>query len=465
MGIMDLGIRASTGRYIVYYLGKNDYGRIDETIRTGLGLYLVLSIFIIAAGFFLGVFFPDIFQSVPEKYYNLIKILFPVLAVNIWFSAVSSILSSILGAHERFDLARSSDLIMLAVRTLITIIVIELDMGIAGLTTAVVFSNIFCMASNWFFASKIHKDLKLVPLLFKKERIKELYNYGIGAFIIAASIRILGQTDLFLAGVLINVNSVAVYSVGAMLIFYSNTFLLQINKTFFPSLQKAVVSENLSETRLIIERTLRATLTIGLLIYGGCFFFGREFISLWMFDLETFSYESVYRASQVMAVLACAKLLLVLGSFSRNLLAASGHIGFSALTSIVEAVFNLFLSVILVTVFNLGLTGIAAGTLISHLIIQSVFLPFYACKKAGIDWLELISDFLFKGILSGCVLAVACTLIKTLYSADTWFSFFTQVTAVVLIYSITAFIFLITKEERQSLKRIIPFLKPKNNFS
>ena len=37
MGLLDLGVRASTGRYIILYLGQNQHEKVDETIRTGLG--------------------------------------------------------------------------------------------------------------------------------------------------------------------------------------------------------------------------------------------------------------------------------------------------------------------------------------------------------------------------------------------------------------------------------------------
>jgi len=39
MGIMDLGVRASTGRHVILYLGKDDHEKIDHTIRTSLGFF------------------------------------------------------------------------------------------------------------------------------------------------------------------------------------------------------------------------------------------------------------------------------------------------------------------------------------------------------------------------------------------------------------------------------------------
>lgn len=457
MGIMDLGIRASTGRYIVFYLGKNEYDKIDETIRTGLGLYACISIFILIAGVLLGIFFPDIFDTVPEKFHKIILILFPILAVNVWISAFGSILSSLLAAHERFDLARSADLIMLSLRTVFTIAALEMNMGLLGLTLAVIISNFFALFANLFFAYKIHNKLKFWPFLFKKERIKELYNYGIGAFIIAASMRILGQTDLFLAGYLIDVKSVAIYSVGAMLILYLKTFVYQINKTFFPPLQKSISQGNFDEMKVILKKILKSNLIVGILLYIGCFSYGEVFIKLWMFDPEKFPIANVIIASQVMAILALAKLFLLFGSFSNSLLSASGFIGFAAKMTIFEALINLMLSILLVVKFNMGLHGIAVGTLISHFFIQSFFLPYYSCKKAGVSVSELLTDISIKGSITCFLFFGVCTVLQKIYIPVTWITFFIEIFIAAGIYILIVYGLILTKDERSFFKSF--FLK------
>ena len=323
MGILDLGVRASTGRYIILYLGKGQLVKVDETIRTGLGLYTALSGLILIAGVLLGFFFPVIFPSVPIQYSSTVSILLPVLAVNIWIAAIGVVLSSILSAYERFDLARGVDLIVLAIRTIGTILALKMNYGLIGLTIAVISANFLGLIINYYVADRLHPRLKLWPLMLKKSRVQELYKYGIGAFIIAVSVRILGQTDLLLVGNLINVDSVAVYSVGAMLVFYSGTFTKQIDTTYFPALQKAAAEEKTEELKLIVYKQVYLSSIVGILLYVGYIVFGKSFITLWMYEPDTFPINSVHAAAQVMLVLSCAKILLLLGSFSRNLLAAS----------------------------------------------------------------------------------------------------------------------------------------------
>ena len=82
------------------------------------------------------------------------------------------------------------------------------------MTGAVVFSTILSIIGNYIFARYQHKGLKSLPFLFTKKRIKELTGYGLFAFLSKAAFKIIGQTDLVLAGLLFSIASVREYSVG-----------------------------------------------------------------------------------------------------------------------------------------------------------------------------------------------------------------------------------------------------------
>lgn len=464
MGILDLGVRASTGRYIILYLGKGDEKKVDQTIRTGLGLYTALSGFIMIAGILLGFGFPIFFPSVPSNYYGLLRILLPLMAVNIWISAIGVVLSSVLTAYERFDLARGADFIALAVRTIATIVALKLGMKLVGLTAAIILSNLTGLAANYLLTRNIHTNLKMFPFILMKDRVKELYNYGIGAFLIAVSVRIIGQTDLLIVGTLIDVDSVAVYSIGATLIYYSGTFTKMIENTFFPGLQKAVTKEKQNEASYILIRQIQLSLIVGILLYIGYFSFGKSFIRLWMYDPQNFPLSSVENAAQVMAILSCSKLLLLLGAFSRSILAVTGNIGFAAKMTIFEAIVNLLLSIAFVLVCGWGLNGVAAGTFAAHLMFQTILVPYYACRKTGIDWSNIIFLTGVKGGICGVSFFIACHYIQKFTPSSTWLEFFFQVSFAVLVYLPVAWLILVPANDRDRLKnKIMTVLRVKKS--
>lgn len=449
MGILDLGVRASTGRYIILYLGKKEFDKVDETIRTGLGMYTALGGLIFLSGCILGVFFPALFPSVPQEYRFTVAILLPVLAVNIWISAVRTVLSSVLSAHDRFDLARGSDLVMLAVRTLGTIFALIWGFGLVGLAVAVIGCNIVGLTINFFLARRVHHGLCLWPLLFKRERISELYRYGLGAFAIAICGKIIGQTDLVLVGNLINLEAVAIYSVGAMLLYYSDTLLGQITTTLFPPLQRAIAAGEMVLARRLVFRQVRLSMVLGLLMYVGYFTFCESFINLWMFHPDIFPLEAVKSAAQVMAILSCSKLLTLFGFGSRTVLAATGHIGFAAKMTVIESLTNLLLSIVFVVVFDLGLAGVALGTLVARLLTTTAVLPLYACKKMGINVCHFVTEIGGRGIIAGGCFLVVTLSVQRLLPSSNWLEFFIQVALAVVLYCPIALLFLVSRDDRK----------------
>ena len=51
MGLMDVGIRASTGRFVIFHAGRDEHDLVNETIQNALGFFTALvMVLVIAAG-------------------------------------------------------------------------------------------------------------------------------------------------------------------------------------------------------------------------------------------------------------------------------------------------------------------------------------------------------------------------------------------------------------------------------
>jgi O-antigen/teichoic acid export membrane protein len=448
MGIMDLGIRASTGRYIILYLGRSNHRAVDETIRTSLGFFSGLGLLVVAAGLGMGRLFPSLFQSVPDEYYLLAQLLLPLLALNVWLSAIGSVFASVLVAHDRFDLTRAVDLGVLGVQTTGTILALCWGYGISGLAAVAVGCQALGLAGNYLLARRIYPRLRVWPLALDKTRLRELLGYGLAAFLSMVSIRIIGQTDLVVAGAAIDVSSVAVYSVGAMLVYYSGTFLTHINLTLFPPIQRAVAQNEMGATRWLFLRAGRLALIFGLLAYVGMIVFAEPFIRLWMYGPK-FGEESVRQAATVMQILACSKLPLLFVGASVSVLNAMGRVRLTASLTAAEALLNLGLSLLFVLVFGWGLAGIACGTLVARLLVGTFVAPWYACARTGVNWPKYVVRIGGLELLGGSLLLALCLLVRQLLPADSWAPFFVQVALVTAGYAVIALWLLVPAPDRQ----------------
>ena len=303
MGILDLGVRASTGRHVTLYIGKKDHKSVDETIRTSLAFFSAVGILIVAIGATLGWLFPNAFSSVPIEYHALVRLLLPILALNMWITTFGSVFASVLIAHDRFDLGNAVGLVTLAIRTAGTVLVLNAGMGLLGLTLIVVGCNVLGVIVTWMLARRIYRRLRIWPFVFSKPRMREILGYGVAAFVSAIAFKIIGQTDLVIVGAVIGVEQVTIYSVGAMLIYYSSTFIGQIGGTFFPPVQRAVAKGEIGSARWLFFRQVRLSMILGVPMYVGFIVFAEPFIRLWMFS-TTFPQSAVKSAAIVMGILA-----------------------------------------------------------------------------------------------------------------------------------------------------------------
>jgi O-antigen/teichoic acid export membrane protein len=450
MGLLDLGIRASTGRYVILYLGRGDHQKVDETIRTGLGFFAGVGVLIQAVAALIGWVFPRAFADVPLQYHGTVRLLLPLLAVNVWVSAFASVIGSIMPAHDRFDLRCGLDLTVLAFRTAGTVWALMMGYGLVGLSVVMVAGNVLALLGSWYLSHRIYPGLRVWPVIYSKDRLRELFTYGFYALVGTISVKIIGQTDLVVTGLAISVPAVTVYSVGAMLIYYSSTIIEQINQTLFPPVQRAVARGEMGPARWLFFRQVRLSMIIGLPMNVGFLVFGTAFIRLWMLKGE-FTEADVLKAGMVMAILAGSKLLILFKSGSDSLLAALGHIRFSAIMAVAHAMLNLGLSLFFVMVLKWGLAGVAAGTLVGRLIGGTFIVPWYACRKVKVSWLHYLVDIGGRECASILAFGAACVAIHWAIPCTSWTLFWIQVALALVCYLPVAWAALVPKDDKKRL--------------
>jgi O-antigen/teichoic acid export membrane protein len=449
MGIFDLGVRASVGRHVALYLGKKDERGVDETIRAGFAFFSIASVLILLAGVVLGWLFPFFFKEVPPEHFPTIRYLLPFMAINIWLAAVSTIYSSVLTAHSRFDIARGLDVLVLLVRTAGTIFALEAGWGLWGLAGALILGNFFALIANHYAAQRIHRKMRSLPLLFSRLRMTELFNYGFFSFIYSISVKIINQSDLVIVGILISVSAVREYSIGATLVYYTTPFLSMISRTFFPDIQKKVAAGAMDDVADLFYKHLRISFCFGLLTYIGLTFYSKAFITLWMHQ-SNFDMNAVSAAATVMTLLALSKIPSLYLYPCGSIIAAVGYVRFNAIRSITEAIVNIALSLYFVLSLGWGLAGIAAGTLGARLMVATISVPVFLFKITPFSPRRFITSIILPAAIAGSLFSVVCKTLTLLWPPTTWISFSIDILSSFCIWAIIAMLLLFPRHLRQS---------------
>lgn len=454
MGIFDIGVRGSVGRHIALYLGKKDRVGVDETIRAGFGIFTISGWLILLVGVLLGWLFPVFFKGVAPEQYSTVRYMLPLMVVNIWFSVVAAIYSSVLNAYDRFDIARGIDMLALLVRTVATVYALHVGWGLWGLVAAIILSNVFALVANRIGAGVIHKGLRSFPFLFSRARMKELFGYGIFSFISSVAVKVIGQSDLVIVGVVLSVAAVREYSVGAMLVYYSAPFISMISTTFFPSVQRKVAIGALQDVQHLLYKQLKISMCFGLLAYVGLAFYSQSFIRLWMFQ-DGFDMQAVTDAATVMTILALSKLPSLYLVPCQSVLSAMGHVRFNAMRAVTEAIVNLALSLFFVMALGWGLAGVAAGTLAARLLVASVSVPVFLAHKTSIPLREFLVSVILPGALAAGIFSLVCMALMNLWAIASWADFVMQVGSAVAVWGLIAFFLLLPKETRLEIKKVL----------
>lgn len=447
MGVFDLGVRASVGRHLALYLGKKDARGVDETIRAGFAVFTVASVLILLVGVLLGGLFPLLFKAVPPEHYPTVRYLLPFMAINIWFAAVSTIYSSVLTAHSRFDIARGVDVLVLLVRTAGTVFALEARWSLWGLAGALVLANGFSLIINHYAAKRIHKNLRSLPLLFSRLRMKELFNYGFFSFIYSISVKIINQSDMVLVGLLISVSAVREYSIGATLVYYTTPFLNMISRTFFPDIQKKVAAGAMDDVSDLFYKHLRISFAFGLLTYIGFTFYSKAFITLWMHQ-PNFDMNAVSSAVTVMILLALSKIPSLYLYPCGSIIAAVGYVRFNAMRSITEAIVNIGLSIYFVLSLGWELAGVAAGTLCARLLVATISVPVFLFKITPFSPRKFIASIILPAAIAGSLFAIACKTMILLWPPTTWLTFSAHIMSALFIWAVITLFLLFPRHLR-----------------
>ena len=150
-----------------------------------------------------------------------------------------------------------------------------------------------------------------------------------------------------------------------------------------------------------------------------------------------------------MTVLAISQLPSLYMRPSLNLLAAMGYIRFNAGIAIIKALANLGLSLYFVLVMSWGLAGIAAGTLVSRLLVSGIWVPFYLCRRADISLRRFVLATLLPGIFAAGLFAVFCLCLLWFWLPATWLALWTHIAVATLCCSMLAAATLLPNDYRK----------------
>jgi len=449
LGLVDIGVRGSTGRYINYYLGRNEPENVSRVVNTSLMFYTAVSVAIFGVASVLGMFFGSIFTKFPAELAAEAKWLLLLLALNVWAGFFGATFSQLLTSNNRFDFLNIMQLTVLGVKTAGVVWVLSRGEGIIALAMVHVTCGLIAVPLSLLLAKWKGSAFSFGLRFVNWNTFKKMFGFGKWAFVGNAATRLVYYTDTAVIGLLIGVNAITYYSIGAMLLGYGRTFVGHVVSTITPDIMKAGGARDFPELRWMVIRGTRMTMFFAVPLLVGFMVLGREFIGLWMGP----EYKS---SAWILFILTIPQFGALATRTCGSALVALGRVRFLALTALGEGVANLIASVAFVTLARLGIYGVALGTVVAMMANVTVQ-PIYTCRKIGLPLRNFAQKTTFRWVASALAFAALCVAAIHMLPPDGWGAFWLKVGVLSVCYvPIGLFVGLGYLERCSVLKAIVP---------
>jgi O-antigen/teichoic acid export membrane protein len=431
--LLDLGIAACVVRDTARFRAVGESDTINRTCSTSLAIFCAIGVVVAVVGVAVAPWLarslaqPDaagLPLETPTRAWWFVVVLVAALAS----SLPLSIFASILDGLERFIAKSVTRLVLLVARIAATVMV--LHWGAAGLLELALLHLAFNVAENLALAVLSFRTLptlRLSPALVDAATFRRVRGYSLDAFLLLIAGRLAYQTDSFVIGANLPLEAITYFAIAARLSEFAKTLLRTITSTLTPGISAMEARGEVAGIRDLYTQAARWVLyltvpvQLGLLVYGG------DFLSLW---LRSTDYA---RASgPTLVVLAAVLCVATVQSVAARVLYGIGRIRLFARVSLLEAIINLGLSLLLVR--WLGIVGVALGTALPA-VVGGLFAIVYACRQIDLPVRTFAARVVRGPACAGGLLAGVWLILRQQVTPAGWSSLLACLSVGVAVYA------------------------------
>ena len=233
--------------------------------------------------------------------------------------------------------------------------------------------------------------MKIRPIFTSFKKARELISFSGMAFLGSLGYLLYYATDSIIISNLneLGPEKIIAYNLAQRWDPTIRGLILALAFSLTPAMTSLVAVNDLGKLKRVLFRGTRYCLLIGLLPCVLLAAYSSPFILLWVG--ESFIYETPNILFWLMVNLAVS-IPLIMGY---QVLFALGKLREATVSTILGGMLNIILSIILVKYFQLGLMGVALGTIISLSLKNTLYLPYIISKKMSIK----LSEYFFLGYI------------------------------------------------------------------
>lgn len=397
--IVSFAIGSMSARFILVELNRQNYKKAKKFFNSDLLALIVLSILTCAVGILL-CFNLKYIMKINKGFVNQVEVLFIMTLLSFIFQLIETPFSASIYYTNAVYISYIFFISDYIARILLTIYLFH--KGLIVLWTAALASDIIFFISFIFYIS--YKN-RVIPILkvdlsyFDKSYLSKIFGSGFWFSISSAGNTMLTSLNAYFANILCGAFITGIYSAILQFSIIENVILGVLINSSVAQLFRLYSQEKYTS---LFEFVIKIMTIVGVfvsIISGGIIVFGNDFMRLWM-GKEFIHYNDII-------VMMCVYLPITLPSQVINqYFSTVDKVKIPAIMTVMFVGLNALLAVIFVKCFNLYIYGVIIASIVTQLIRDIIFYPFYFSKTSKV--------FNYKILLPYIVSVVDMVLVITL---------------------------------------------------
>ncbi|MFC1668270.1 oligosaccharide flippase family protein [Chlamydiota bacterium] len=399
LGLLDFGIGTSVVKYVSQFHSQAEKNNLEKIINSVLFLYALIGLVCLLITFLFVIFIPRFF-TVDSMSVSTIRLLVLLVGLQVSLSFPFGVFGGVLKGYHKYDIDSYISIVVIGLRTFFIVLFLRMGYGIVMLAIISLLSSFVGHFLRLLFGMRYLREIRIRITLLTKECFHMIFKYSFLVFISGISKRIVRYTDSIIIGLFMPASAITYYLIGWRLLEYIREFVLLMTNTFIPVASHYSADESPERNhKLLLEGSKLSWIII--LFFGGILITkGSDVIRLWV------GVKYVAVAYPILVIHTISDFFAIPQFTAGSILYGIAKHKIVAIFSLIRALANLILSLILINYF--GLIGVALGTAIPSIIINTFFMPFFACKYLQLSVGKYLKNVFFLPLIGAVPFFIYC---------------------------------------------------------
>ena len=372
-GLLNLGFGETVSRFVAHHHAKGETDQINRVVSVIGAVYVTMSLVVMSLAGGLAWLAPGLYDWSPASITE-VRWVIAILGLNFVVGILGSVFGGVLMGLQRIDLERGFRTFSGIVRMLLTVFFLNREQAL--ITLAVVFL-LTTVVENVGYLCVVFRQLpglRIGHRYLSLQTLRECSGFSVFALLDVMASKLIDATDSIVIGIVFGTKYIVPYYVAHRLMTFIVQPLQMIGAVVMPRGAQLGAHQRDDGLRVLVQKGLGLAFLLTAAFFIGAFYFGDHVLQAWIG-------RSYAESHTILLVLLAGQIIATPVHVLRGVLFGMGHVRVPSLCYVVEAIANLFLTLLLIPHF--GLLGVALGTAIPVVIVELGFMLPFALRKLG----------------------------------------------------------------------------------